>query len=294
VKTLSAVAVLLWLLAGFSMPANAQLLQLMPAAQGDPDILALTAGPERTSELTRFKSTGEKITSKSLPFSALALCADATGIVVAPSDGGLAFLDARMLVKVRTQGLVYESLVCAGSHVYASGRTLRVHRFDFPTLLNRQTVFEANSWVPRLFSPKAGLLAAASWDGSVHLLNLADQARRTIAGKVSLLDLVAAPGDTWITLSDEGQVTTLRDNGTQAQRFKLSGARRLGISPQGVLAVLAGADTVVLYRQAGGRWVEYRRTKPEGVRDCSFLLPLGAGRWAVLSSTGLSFFSDNP
>ena len=282
------------ILAGRMDSVGAQPMQLVPVPQGEPDILALTAGPERTSELVRFKATGEKITSKSLPFAALALCSDATGIVVAPADGGLAFLDAKWLVKVRTQGMVYESLVCTGTHVYASGRSLRVHRFDTPTLLNRQTLFEANSWVPRLFSPKDGLLAGASWDGTVNFWTIADRTRRTLPGKTSLIDLLAGPNDTWLTLSDEGRVTTLRDNGVELHHFKVSGARRLGLSAQGVLGVLTGSNTVVLYRQAGSRWVENRRVKVDGATELSFLLPLGTNRWVALSAAGLSFFTDTP
>ncbi|MBU1244738.1 hypothetical protein KKD52_14305 [Myxococcota bacterium] len=286
-------ALLLWSL-HVSNPVSAQPVQVVPAAQGESEILALAAGPDSAGELVRYKSTGERISSKTLPMAALALCTDATGTVVAPADGGLAVLDSGGLVKVRTRGMVYESLVCAGGHVYAAGRSLRVHRFDLPGLLNRTTVYETNNWNPRLLSPKGGLLAGASWDGSVTFWTIADATRRSIPGKTSLLDLVAGPNDTWITLSDEGHVVTMRDNGTQVHRFRHGGARRLGISPAGVLAVLSGPNTVVLYRQAGVRWVELRRHKLEGSQPFTTLLPLGSNRWVAHSFTGLVFFSDSP
>ncbi len=286
--------VLLWFL-HFTLPVGAQPVRVVATTQqGAAEIWALATGADSAGELIRYKTTGERISSTPLSQPALALCIDATGTVVAPADGGLAFLDFSGRQKTRTRGMVYESLVCADGFVYAAGRSLRVHRFELPGLANRRTVYETDNWNPKLFSPKAGLLAGASWDGSITLWTLADGTRRSMPGKVSLLDLVAGPNDSWITLSDEGHIITIRDNGTQVHRFRHGGARGLGISPQGVLAVLSGLNNVVLHRQSGVRWVEYKRLKLEGTQSFSTLLPLGGSRWVAHSFTGLAFFSDSP
>jgi hypothetical protein len=251
-------------------------------------------GADGQGKVIRSDAKGTTVSTWPLPFAANALCGHAKGTILAPADGGLALLDAAGKVQARVHGLVYDSLVCHGDHVYAAGRTLRVHRFELPALANRTTVLEANLWITRLIMPRDGLLAAASWDGGIWFLDTASGARRTIPGKESLLDLSAGPGGTWITLSEEGQVLTLRDGGAPVHRFKAKGARRLAASTAGVLAVLVGPGNVALYRQSGVRWVEFRRVRLPHPAAGSAPLPLVAGRWVVDTTDGPFFFADTP
>ena len=274
--------------------AVAQPLVKVTDSRGGISLVALLPADGGTSRLVRHGVDGAQIASWLLPFAAGALCVHADGTVVAPADGGLALVDAAGQVKARVPGLVYDSLVCTEAHVYAAGRTLRVHRFSVPALKDRATVLEANSWITRLISAKDGLLAAASWDGGVWLIALAGQTRSTLPGKGSLLDLAVGPGDTFLTLSDEGQIHTLRDSGAQVHRFKASGARRLAVGPSGTLALIVGANAVVLYRQAGVRWVEARRIKLESPALSGSPVALAAGRWAVLTAAGPFLFGDAP
>ncbi len=289
-------SLLVWTLFAIALPTAtvAQPLVRRTDAGGGTTLVALVPADGGTSRLATFGIDGAQIASWPLPFAAGALCLHAGGTVVAPADGGLALVDAAGQVKTRVPGMVYDALVCTGSHVYAAGRTLRVHRFGLPTLKDATTVLEANSWITRLLSPKEGLLAAASWDGGVWLLSQADRQLRTLPGKGSLLDLAVGPGDTWITLSDEGQILTLRDTGAQVHRFKASGARSLAVGASGTLALIVGTNSVVLYRQAGVRWLETRRLKLESPALPGSPVPLTAGRWAVLTAAGPFLFGDTP
>ncbi len=274
--------------------ARGQALERVAGTGDDFTVVSVVTGADGQAKVVRSDAKGATITTWPLPFEANALCAHPKGTVLAPADGGLALLDAAGQLKTRVHGLIYDSLVCHGDHVYAAGRTLRVHRFELPALVNRTTVFEANLWITRLIMPRDGVLAAASWDGGVWSINLADGARRTIPGKESLLDLAAGPAGTWITLSEEGRILTLRDGGTPLHKFRAKGARRLAASTAGVLAVLIGAQDVALYRQSGVRWVESRRLRLPRPAAGSAPLPLGAGRWAVLTTDGPFFFTDAP
>lgn len=290
---LSFLLVLLLAVPGPSV-ALGQALHKVAATGDDFTVVSVQPGAEGKDQVIRTDSKGATLATWTLPFAANALCVHATGTVIAPADGGLALLDAAGQVKTRVAGLVYDSVVCHGAHAYAAGRTLRVHRFELPSLANRTTVLEANLWITRLIMPRDGLLAAASWDGGVWILDTTDGTRRAIPGKDSLLDLSVGPGGTWITLSEEGQILTLREIGTPVHRFKSKGARRLAVSSTGVLAVLVETNTVALHRQSGVRWVESSRLRLPKPAAGSAPLPLGAGRWVILTTDGPFFFADTP
>lgn len=274
--------------------AHGQALARVSGTGDDFTLVSVVTGADGQGKVVHTDTKGATVATWPLPFSANALCVHPKGTVLAPADGGLAVLDTAGQLKTRVHGLIYDSLVCHGDHVYAAGRTLRVHRFELLALANRTTVFEANLWITRLIMPRDGMLAAASWDGGVWSLDLADGARRTIPGKESLHDLAAGPAGTWITLSEDGQILTLRDGGTPLHKFRAKGARRLAASSAGVLAVLVGAQDVALYRQSGVRWVESRRLRLPQPAAGSAPLPLGAGRWAILTTDGPFIFTDAP
>ncbi len=214
------------------------------------------------------------------------------GFVAAPAAGGLVFLDERMLMKIHIDGYAYESLACTADAVYAAGRTTRIHRFDFPTLLNRRTVAEADSFVPRVLATPAAL-AAVSWDGFAVLVPGNARPRRIYLGRHSLTGLAPGPRDSWIALAENNRVSILGPGGIETHRFQVEDARLMASSPQGTLAVLTDGNTVFFYRPAGSIWVRIRRRAQldPALKPVAISHLLGT-RWVVLTPNGIAFFDE--
>ena len=276
------------------LPAAAQPLDVQArGADGKPHILAFLPGTQNTGELVLFDETGHRQLSRTIPLALRAVCiAPDAGFVAAPTAGGLLYLDRRMRVKIHIPGYAYETLACYPNAVYAAGRTTRIHRFDFPSLLHRQVVAEVDSFVPRLLASEEGI-AAVSWDGSAVIIRPNALPLRLHVSSRSLVGLAPGPQNSWITLAENHRITVIDSNGAKTGLFQVEDARMLAASPQGTLAVLDSDNEVVFYRRVKPYWVIVRRRikLPDSLKPTA-MAHLSGQRWVVLASAGIAFFEE--
>ena len=275
-------------LALLHMPADAIAQALIRVDRNGPLYVGVTPA-EGGGVLRHVRPDGSVELEKTLPFSPQAVCVNDKGTVIAPADGGLAWLDDKNNVVRRINGLVYGQLVCADEFVYASGRTLRVHRFRLPDLTERTNILEAHSWIPRLFAV-GSLLVTGSWDGDLRLHDTSAGTTRRIQGKPPINDVVVGPEKLWITLSDDWNLQIVNENGVALQRQKLTGAWQLAFNRKHQLAVLVRTHEIVLYQVAKNRMRETSRHKLEGNPKLA-ILDAGDNTWAILDEKGIHFHS---
>jgi len=279
---------------GLPLPARAQLLDVHPrGTEAKMHILAFFPGAKDAGELILFDDAGHRLMARMLPFRLRAACiASDGGFAAAPNTGGLLYLDGNMHVKMHIPGYAYETLVCTSDAVYAAGRTTRIHRFEFPGLLDRRKVAEANSFVPRMMAA-GNMLAAISWDGSAILLRENAPPLRVYTGTRSLIGLARGPQNSWILLAENSRISVIGPAGAENARFHAESARMLAASEQGILAVLDTDNKIRFYHRVAPYWLLMRRTLqlPEAVTPTA-MAHVSGKRWVVLTPSGLVFFEE--
>lgn len=273
------------------VPAYAQqLLDVQThASDGKPRMLAFFPTTSNAGELVLFDETGHRLLTRAFPFSLRAVCIGKNhGFIVAPTTGGLLYLDERMRVKIQIPGYVYETLACTVDTIYAAGRTTRIYQFDFPNLLHRQIAAEVDSFVPRIIATNAAIVAV-SWDGSAVIIGPNPSPLRLYVSHRSLIGLTGAP-NSWIALTESHRIMFFAPNGVTGY-FQVEDARMLATSPQGILAVMNSNNEIFFYRRAKMHWIAMRRHSklPDSLKPIA-LAYLTGHRWVVLTSSSITIF----